>query len=106
MIIPCSAVVLDIICRCALYSKKSFYRQELDALFPFSSTLGKQIDSLHFMQPQMVIAGSTLIWIVDRFALNNYNLSHPITNLSENIGMPWYQCMSMCAVLCVHIPYM
>ena len=44
------------------------------------------------MQPPFnsVIAGSTLLWIVDTFALNNYNLSHPmaISRLSEdNIGM-------------------
>ena len=31
------------------------------------------------------IAGSTLLQIVDDFALNNHNTSHPIT--SENIGM-------------------
>lgn len=41
--------------------------------------------------PFNFIAGSTLLWIVDMFALNNYNLPLMMAisrfNLSEDIGM-------------------
>ena len=42
--------------------------------------------NVHTIQPPRGIAGSTLLKLIDRFALNNHNLSHPTTNL-DNIGM-------------------
>ena len=40
------------------------------------------------MQPHApeVIAGSTLLQVIDQFALNNHNISHPVV-MSDNIGM-------------------
>ena len=34
-----------------------------------------------------VIAGSTLLQVIDKFALNNHNVSHPVTIMSDGIGM-------------------
>ena len=34
-----------------------------------------------------MLAGSTLLKVLDNFALNSHNASHPVT--SENIGMPF-----------------
>ena len=42
------------------------------------------IDTHNLFQPPEVLAGSTLLQVIDRFALNNHNISHKVT--SDNIG--------------------
>ena len=41
-----------------------------------------------YMQSPEVVAGSTLLQVMDRFALNNHNTSHPV--ISDNIGISLY----------------
>ena len=36
------------------------------------------------IQKPDIIAGSTLLGVIDQFALNNHNIAHPVT--SDNIG--------------------
>ena len=41
---------------------------------------------LHYcIQKPEDVAGSTLLQVIDKFALNNHNVSHPVT--SDNIGI-------------------
>ena len=57
---------------------------------------------LSYVQPSLEIAGSTLLQVIDRFALNNHDISQPITRLSEN-NIGWCVCMHVCVSIIIHM---
>ena len=59
---------------------------------------------MYYLQPPEALAGSTLLQVLDKFALNNHNVSYEVT--SDNIGKICL-CMSLhaCGLLVIWVVY-